>query len=247
MPLPKNASNDSLHRFNCCEAFKRCPPKAWEFLFYIPNPHHPIEGDGDCSAHFCLVLPDAYKEASCKLDPAYRAVALITRRPRSSIRSQGYMIFRPHTACCTCPKRPRELETSVVNREIEESNQGSKRIESPCHLYDRHRTTNRGHFETWSWYNDSVIPIQAPKMVHIECLHLKRPLTQPRFGLALDYLSVLMFEEMFRDFRETRKNDDESIPVGQRRVVAGGFRPMRTWSQSISMTLSTVVSLGIGT
>lgn len=242
MPLPKSASNDALHRFNCSEAFDKCPPKAWEFLFYIPNPHHPIEGDGDCSAHFCLVLPDAYKQGRYRSDSSYRAVALITRRPRSPSRSQGYMIFRPHTASCTCPERAGELETNAVNREVEASNHQHKRIESPCHLYSRTSKQNRGHFETWSWYDDSVIPIQAPKMVNIECLHLKRPLTQPRFGIVLDYRSILIFDDVFRQFKETLKTNNESQTVGRRRLAAGDFR---AWGQKASIGPSAAISSGI--
>lgn len=202
MPLPTNAPDDFLHRFNCRSAFERTPPKAWEFLFYIPNPHHPIRDDGHCRSHFCLVLPDVYKKASCAQDDRYRAVALVTRTPRSSIKHQGCMIFRPHTASCTCPKRPGELGTSVVNRVSHSSNNNLCVIESPCHLYDRSDMRNKGHFETWSWYHNSVIPIQAPKMVHVESLHLLRPLTQPKFGLVLNSPHLVIFDQVFGRFKD---------------------------------------------
>lgn len=217
MPLPTDTADDCLHRFNCCETFLENPPKAWEFLFYIPNPHHPIHDDGGLSAHFCLVLPDDYKQGlTCKLSsPAhhYRAVALITRKPRVSTRSKGYRIFRPHTARCTCPRTSAygegELETSVFDRV------SLTTIESPCHLYDRaDHKKNKGQFETWSWYANSVIPIQAPKMVHIDCLHLMRPLTQPRFGLTLHARSLVSLEDALRQFKESPKG----LPVMREKV-----------------------------
>lgn len=245
MPLPKCASNDGLHRFNCSKAFHKCPPKAWEFLFYIPNPLHPIEGDVDCSAHFCLVLPDAYKQGKYKSDPAYHAVALITRRPRSPSKSQGYMIFRPHTTSCTCPERPGELETHVVDREVEVSNYQYKKIESPCHLYNRTSKHNKGHFETWSWYDDSIIPVQAPKMVNIACLHLKRPLTQSRFGLVLDHRSMLMFDNVFEKYKEALNMNDNTQIIGQRRLPAEAFPPLQVWGQGASTGLLAAMSSGI--
>ena len=258
MPLPKNAADDSLHRFNCCEAFARCPPKAWEFLFYIPNPQYPvssfqvskpyldmltpkslqIKGDLGLKAHFCLVLPDAYKESSCKSDPAYRAIALITRRPQSSTKSQGHIILRPHTDC-TCARRPSELETSVVNRELSVC----KQEKNPCHLYDRTSKQNRGHFETWSWYDDSVIPIQTPKMVHVDCLHLKRPLTQPRFGLILDYRSALMFDEGFKRFKKSLNMNND---VGQKPPAVGGTRSVKPRTQCAMIDSLAVMVEGIG-
>ena len=207
MPLPTDAADDSLHRFNCCATFSKIPPKAWEFLFYIPNHHHPIQGDEGLRAHFCLVLPDEYKRSlTCNTSSSsssssaenYRAVALITRKPRFSTRSKGYRVFKPHTAHCTCAQTSAaELETSVFDRV------SLTTIESPCHLYNRSdKAKNKGHFETWSWYANSVIPIQAPKMVHVDCLHLMRPLTQPRFGLTLNAGSLKSLEGALRQFRE---------------------------------------------
>lgn len=230
MPLPKNASDDSLHRHNCRGAFGNVPPKPWEFLYYIPNPHHPIEDDEDCSAHFCLILPDEYKGTSQRSNPLYRAVALITRRPRSSTRAQGCMMFRPHTAYCTCPQRPGELETSVVNRVAEASGQGLKVIVSQCNQYNRTNPRNKGHFETWSWYNDSVVPIQAPKMVHIQCLHLVRSLTQPKFGVTLLNRSVLMFDEAFQRFKDGYEMTDATTTVSQNRLATGGPVPPQAWN-----------------
>lgn len=234
MPLPKNAPDDSLHRFNCCKTFKESPPRAWEFLFYIPNPLHPIEDDGDCSAHFCLVLPDSSKQRSVVHDPSYRAVALITRKPRSSTKQHGYIMFRPHTTCCTCPKRPRELETSVIDRVSNASSLGPEVIESPCHLYSRTDRKNKGHFETWSWYDHSVIPIQAPKMIHVECLHLMRPLTQPRFGLMLNHQSVLAFHKLFQCYKETSKRSIKDTEVGPRRL-ADRHKPTQAWSHVVRL------------
>ncbi|KAL9604797.1 MAG: hypothetical protein Q9219_000245 [cf. Caloplaca sp. 3 TL-2023] len=300
MPLPKTASSDSLHRHNCAASFRKTPPKAWEFLFYIPNPNHPIADDGDCSAHFCLVLPDAYKRpllasassasSSCRKDndnededeASYRAVALVTRRPRwwlseESKRRKEYLLFRPHTAECTCPPRMMrgrlaggELGTAVVNR-VGRNNvskgggaggASSKVITSPCHQYSRTDKANRGHFETWSWYDDSVIPVQAPKMVHIECLHLKRPLTQPRFGLVLEAPSVVRFEEAFKAFCFRREiSSSGKVVVGEedhhlpnqvrcsREVGAGGGGGVpraRAWGQDAVGVPQAVMSRGIG-
>ncbi|KAI4191183.1 MAG: hypothetical protein LQ348_003545 [Seirophora lacunosa] len=240
MPLPKNASDDCLHRNNCHKAFRTSPPRAWEFLYYIPNEHHPIKDDEGCSAHFCLVLPDDYKRAVQRSNPFYRAVALITRRPRSITKSQGCMLFRPHTANCTCPRRSGELETSVVNRESEA---GPKAIVNACSTYSRTDTKNRGHFETWSWYDDSVIPVQVPKLVHVECLHLIRSLTQSKFGVTLLSRSVLVFEKAFERFKETSgatgtikmvpTNQPVSRPIQARNTVVGTGAPL-------------VVSQGIG-
>ncbi|KAL8846273.1 MAG: hypothetical protein Q9221_008628 [Calogaya cf. arnoldii] len=129
MPPPTAAADDSLHRSYCCKTFLKTPPKPWEFLFYIPNPNHPIHDDESLSPHFCLVLPDDYKQGlTCKHSSSadqYRAVALVTRKPRFSKISKGYKVFKPHTARCTCPVVNGELETNVFDR-------------------------NRGRFETWS-------------------------------------------------------------------------------------------------
>ncbi len=240
MPLPKNASDDSLHRHNCREAFGKVAPKPWEFLYYIPNPHHPIEDDEDCSAHFCLVLPDEYKEASQRSNSLYRAVALVTRRPRSSTRPQGCMMFRPHTSCCKCPRRSGELETTVVNRVAIASGHGQKVIVSQCHLYSRTDPQNRGHFETWSWYDDSVIPIQPPKLVHIHSLHLVRSLTQPKFGVMLFNPSVLMFSDAFKRFKESYEMTDADTTVSQSRLVTGGPVAPHAWSHVATMSRSAV-------
>lgn len=229
MPLPTNAPDDCLHRFNCSSTFARIAPKAWEFLFYIPNPHHPIQDDGHCRSHFCLVLPDVYKIASYAQDNRYRAIALVTRTPRSCIRHQGCLILRPHTASCTCPKRPGELGTSVVNRVSDGLNDTLCVFESPCHLYHRSDVRNRGHFETWSWYDNSVIPIQAPKMVRVESLHLLRPLTQPKFGLILNPPHMVAFDVIFGRFKDlwdlsTREPKDEKVQRNERPKL------VRAWS-----------------
>ncbi|KAI4214997.1 MAG: hypothetical protein LQ349_009186 [Xanthoria aureola] len=211
MPLPADAADDCLHRFNCCETFTQNPPKAWEFLFYIPNPNHPIHDDGGLRSHFCLVLPDDYKHAglTCQLGASahhYRAVALITRKPRVSTRSNGYRIFRPHTARCTCPTTTTSLAAADGGEELETrvfDRVSLTTIESPCHSYNRaDHKKNRGQFETWSWYANSVIPIQAPKIVHVDCLHLMRPLTQRKFGLTLHARSLLSLDEALGQFKE---------------------------------------------
>ncbi|KAL8803417.1 MAG: hypothetical protein Q9182_003215 [Xanthomendoza sp. 2 TL-2023] len=201
MPPPSTAPDDSLHRHNCRYTFSKHPPQPWEFLFYIPNPNHPLHTDEKLTAHFCLLLPDAYKRPSSTTTtnlPSHRAIALITRKPRSSTKSKGYLVFRPHTTHCTCPRTaPGELETHVVDRAL------GTRIPSPtCTSYDRADVKNKGHFETWSWFDSSVIPIQAPKTVHVECLHLMRPLTQPRFGLVLHAAGVERLEMALGRFRE---------------------------------------------
>ncbi|KAL8671720.1 MAG: hypothetical protein Q9168_003791 [Polycauliona sp. 1 TL-2023] len=215
MPLPTNAADDCLHRYNCCEAFMKTPPKAWEFLFYIPNHHHPIQDDEGLSSHFCLVLPDDYKQSlmmTCTHNSSsssssssstaaaqedYRAVALITRKPRFSTRHKGYRVFKPHTARCTCAQTSSTaMETNVFDRV------NSTTVESPCHLYNRLDKRNKGHFETWSWFTNSVIPIQAPKMVHVNCLHLLRPLTQPRMGVTLHASSLASLDDALRQFKE---------------------------------------------
>lgn len=222
MPYHEKISNDSTHRSNCTRTFERSPPKTWEFLFYIPNPLHPIEDDCDCSAHFCLILPDEYKRPSQRSNPCYRAVALITRKPRSSTKPDGSMTFRPHTAYCTCPKRLGELETSVTKRANETSSPGSKAIVSACNQYNRANSKNKGQFETWSWYNDSAVPIQAPKMIHIDSLHLMRPLTQPNFGVVLLSRSVRMVEDAFKRFRHSSEMTEASTKVAHNRLVMGG-------------------------
>ena len=225
MAPTSNAPDDSLHRYNCCETFLKTPPQPWEFLFYIPNPHHPTQNDGGLSAHFCLVLPDDYKQGLCRHSSCHRAVALITRAPRFSTRSKGYRIFRPHTARCTCPKTAGELETSVIDRV------SLTTIESPCHFYNRTDRKNKGHFETWSWYANSVIPIQAPKMIHINCLHLMRPLTQPRFGLTLHAPSVVSLEDALKQFKE----DPKRLPVV--REEAGLIHKRDTFGQADAVTV----------
>lgn len=227
MPHRGKTSNDSLHRYNCSKTFARSPPKPWEFLYYIPNPLHPLEDDDDCSAHFCLVLPDEYKRFAQRSDQSYRAVALITRKPRSSTKAHGCMVFRPHTAHCTCPKRSGELETSVVNRASDMPNQGPKVIVSTCSQYNRTDPKNKGHFETFKWFDDSVIPVQPPKMVHVDSLHLMRPLTQPRFGVTLLSRSVLMFEGAFKGFKERSETIEATMSVGQNWLATGGSVP---WS-----------------
>ncbi|KAL8804154.1 MAG: hypothetical protein Q9200_005932 [Gallowayella weberi] len=212
-PSNTNAPDDSLHRHNCRQTFQKTPPQPWEFLFYIPNPNHPLHDDEGLSAHFCLLLPDTYKQqqqqgglcrhgsSSSSSSSSYRAVALITRKPRSSTKSRGYMVFRPHTAQCACKKTPGELETHVVDRQ-----KSGTMIPSPsCQSYDRADAKNKGHFETWSWYDNSVIPIQAPKTVHVDCLHLMRPLTQPKFGLVLTPPGIEKLEQALKPFREMGK------------------------------------------
>ncbi|KAL8686886.1 MAG: hypothetical protein Q9218_006790 [Villophora microphyllina] len=116
-------------------------------------------------------------------DNSYRAVALVTRNPQSSTKQQG--------------------RTSVINRVSDALNDTSCTVESPCHLYDRADKRNKGHFETWSWYENSVIPIQAPKMVHIESLHLLRPLTQAKFGVVLKSQHAMTFDNAFGRFKAT--------------------------------------------
>ncbi|KAL8963289.1 MAG: hypothetical protein Q9193_000429 [Seirophora villosa] len=169
MPLPKNASDDCLHRNNCHKAFRTSPPRAWEFLYYIPNEHHPIEDDEGCSAHFCLVLPDDYK-----------------------------------------------------------------------------RALKRGHFETWSWYDDSVIPVQVPKLVHVECLHLIRSLTQSKFGVTLLSRSVLVFEKAFERFKETSGTTGTIKMVATNRPATAVPRPIQARNTVVGAGAPLVVSPGIG-
>ncbi|KAL8862835.1 MAG: hypothetical protein Q9178_000777 [Gyalolechia marmorata] len=113
-------------------------------------------------------------------------------------------MFRPHTARCTCPKKAGELETSVIDR---------------------------GQFETWSWYANSVIPIQAPKMIHINCLHLMRPLTQPGFGLTLHARSLVSLEDALKQFKE----DPRRLPVA--REEAGLVHKRDTFGQADAVTV----------
>lgn len=146
------------------------------------------------------------------------------------------MVFRPHTAYCTCPKRPEELETSVVNRLSEMSGQGQRSIVNQCNTYSRTDPKNKGQFETWGWANDSVMPIQAPKMVHIESLHLVRSLTQPRFGVALQSRSVSMFDEAFKRFKERGGMTGASTTVSHGRLATGGREPTQEWSRIAVMS-----------
>lgn len=149
-------------------------------------------------------------------------------------------MFRPHTAYCTCPRRSGELETTVVNRVAIASGQGQRVIVSQCNLYSRTDPQNKGHFETWNWYDDSVIPIQAPKMVHIHSLHLVRSLTQPKFGVMLLNRSVLMFDDAFKRFKESYKTTEAGTMVSQSRLVTGGPVPPAAWGPVATLSRSAV-------
>ena len=168
---------------------------AWEFLYYIPNPNYPIEDDGDCSSHFGLILPDSYKQAEVASDPSFKAVALVTRHPRTD----KYLTFRPHTASCSCSRRPGDVSTKVVNRSGK-AKAGPFTLETPCVGYWRTNPENKGSFEPWEWQATSCIPLQAPKMIHIDALHLMRARTQRDFGVMLDLKSVLVVDELLKQF-----------------------------------------------
>lgn len=158
----------------------------------------------------------------------------------------GCMIFRPHTANCTCPRRPGELETSVVNRVSEAPGQGQKAIVNACSTYNRTDVKNKGHFETWSWYDDSVIPVQLPKLVHIECLHLVRSLTQAKFGVLLLGCSIPVFEKAFERFKENSDTTETMKIAPISRPATGVPRPTQAWNTVVGIGAPLTVSQGIG-
>ncbi|KAI4217261.1 MAG: hypothetical protein LQ351_000570 [Letrouitia transgressa] len=234
MPPPSCAENDGLHWNNCLVTLSQSAPQPWEFLFYIPSPNHPISSDPGCPAHFALVLPPSYKPPSCRNRADYHAVALVTRNPRS-LNTKGagarYVTFRPHTARCLCGSAQQgQIETQVFNRLLcptttapavtiggrIDADQGARHMymhsskandyDQPCAKYGRQNA--KGQFETWSWFKDSCIPLQAPKMVHVDSLHLMRPLTQRKFGLRVMEHDIRRLEASFSKFRSGSNGEE---------------------------------------
>ncbi|KAL9043953.1 MAG: hypothetical protein Q9214_002879, partial [Letrouitia sp. 1 TL-2023] len=148
--------------------------------------------------------------------------------------------FRPHTARCLCGSaQPGQIETKVFNRLLPlptttstptvpprgqtDANQRARHAhmhththsskaedyDQPCTRYDRQSA--KGQFETWSWFKDSCIPLQAPKMVHIDSLHLIRPLTQRKFGLRVAEPDVRRLEASFLKFRSGSSGGEREV------------------------------------
>ncbi|KAL9611537.1 MAG: hypothetical protein Q9167_003821 [Letrouitia subvulpina] len=109
-----------------------------------------------------------------------------------------------------------------------DANQGASRdkhsssetdYDQPCTKYDPQNA--KGHFETWSWFKDSCIPLQEPKMVHVDSLHLMRPLMQRRFGLRVAERDVLRLEASFWKFQGTCMSSREREREREREVGVG--------------------------
>lgn len=105
----------------------------------------------------------------------------------------------------------------------------AKDYDQPCTRYDRQNA--KGQFETWSWFKDSCIPLQAPKMVHVDSLHLMRPLTQRKFGLRVAEHDVRRLETSFLKFRSGSSRGEREVAVGpeKAKINEKARMPEREW------------------